>query len=660
MKIARVPILLLTLSIPVFMHAGKNVGAVSGSMETVIQAGTTSSPSYAVVSAGITADPIYTGQVESTPTTTTVYFESSSDSSEATVNPFISGVFNSAVKTPILTATKNDGGAVNNIEITYAGSGFSATPEIVIDFPTEGDDQAFAYCTLNGSGGIASVVLKDENNNTVSTSGNGYDAAPSVSVVGGPHFLKLTESGDDDEGRVFLITDNNATRLTLDISSLVASETLDDILQDDFSVEVVPATTLGSVFGTTVAECDLKEGLPASSDYVYLWNSSRQFYVPHYFRSPGTGAYPVGWYNRLALRAGMQNDLVLLPDEGFIIGRRTNQTLTLSFDGSSSSVEKKLRLPAVNNQVVMNNPYGGDLLLAEIIPTQYIGTGANEFRPGSDEDDAQADQLYFLRANGASAWSRYWYESGYNDGVTTVATATAKAGSGGSGALTANDVSLASGTILNLQSCNASGSIVDHNVSDHTLITLNASNAPLAGFDVTFKGVFGKKLNDNGDKEIDINGTEVTAGGGINIFSGLIGTYKIIRKHAANKIVVRKQRDVNFDSTKGAKSWSTGNIGSGYSTNSGKKAKVYFLGGGGTGAHGTFFNNDDPKITVVSGGSGYTSAPQVVITGGGWRLEEAGAAVKDNDILGATEGMIIIRNNPSGVLTYIKGSNPFQ
>ena len=124
--------------------------------------------------------------------------------------------------------------------------------------------------------------------------------------------------------------------------------------------------------------------------------------------------------------------------------------------------------------------------------------------------------------------------------------------------------------------------------------------------------------------------------------------------------MVRKQRDVNFDSSKGAKSWSTGNVGAGNSASSSKKAKVYFLGGGGTGAHGTFFNGDNPKVTVVSGGSGYTSAPQAVITGGGWRLENAGSSVEDNATLGATEGMIILRKNPSGALTYIKGSNPFQ
>ena len=37
----------------------------------------TTNPTYAVVSAGISGDAIYSGQVQSTPTSTTVYFESS-------------------------------------------------------------------------------------------------------------------------------------------------------------------------------------------------------------------------------------------------------------------------------------------------------------------------------------------------------------------------------------------------------------------------------------------------------------------------------------------------------------------------------------------------------------------------------------------------------
>ena len=169
-----------------------------------------------------------------------------------------------------------------------------------------------------------------------------------------------------------------------------------------------------------------------------------------------------------------------------------------------------------------------------------------------------------------------------------------------------------------------------------------------------------KKLNENGDGELDVNGTSVSVGNGITIFSGLIGSYKIITRKASNKFVVRKKRDINFDSSLGSKTWETGNVGAGYSTDNSKKAKVYFIGGGGSGAHGTFFASDFPKISVTNGGSGYTSAPQVVISGGGWRLYGGGNACEDNATLGATEGMIIIRKNPVGALTYIKGANPFQ
>ena len=641
---------------PLLLSAASNVGGISGSLETTISAGTISNPTYAVVSAGISGDAIYSGQVQSTPTSTTVYFESSSDSSEATVNPFVSGVFNSAVKTPILTASRS-GEGVGSIAITYAGEGFTTAPEIVIDYPGVGDDLATASASINGSGEISSI--------SITNSGSGYSSAPSVSVVGGPYFLKLTEAGDSHEGRVFLITDNNATRLTLDTSTLGSGETLDNILQDDFSVEVVQAPTLGSTFGATVATCSLTAGKNKTSDLIYVWSNDEDRFIAYYLRSPASGLYPIGWYDVTAKWKGLQNDKVLYPDEGFIVSRRTNSNLTMSFDGSASDSAQKLRLPALNKQVVMNNPYGGDLLLGELIPSNFISRPAStgKFRSSAGEDgtNADGDEIWFLRPNGSESWSRYWYQSGYNDTITKIATATARAGSGGSGAIAANDVSLAGGTITALQSCNASGSIVDHNVSDHTLITLHTTNAPLAGFEITISEVFGKKLSNNGDKELDINGTEVAAGGGINIFSGLIGTYKIIRKHAGNKIVVRKQRDVNFDNSKGAKSWLTGQIGAGYSTSTSKKAKVYFVGGGGSGAHGTFSPNASPQIAVTSGGSGYTSAPQVVISGGGWRLDNAGSSsYQDNASLGATEGLIVIRKNPNGVLTYIKGSNPFQ
>ena len=49
----------------------------------------------------------------------------------------------------------------------------------------------------------------------------------------------------------------------------------------------------------------------------------------------------------------------------------------------------------VINQVCMNNPYGTDLLLGELIPSTEIGTGTNKFRPGSSATAANTDTISF-------------------------------------------------------------------------------------------------------------------------------------------------------------------------------------------------------------------------------------------------------------------------
>ena len=69
-------------------------------------------------------------------------------------------------------------------------------------------------------------------------------------------------------------------------------------------------------------------------------------------------------------------------------------------------------------------------------------------------------------------------------------------------------------------------------------------------------------------------------------------------------------------------------------------------------------------------GAGYQYAPQVIISGGGWRKVGASDAIQDGEILEATEGIVIMRNNPGpdgnlgtsddGKLTYFKPKNPFN
>jgi len=640
--------------LPSMLCSAPNVAGISGSIQKTItnSAGDpASSPVFTVVSAGVTGDAIFSGQLASV-TSTTISFESSSDSSETTVNPFTTGVFSSSVKTPILTSSLT-GAGVGSIAITYAGTGFSTAPEIVIEYPTSGDDQATATASINGSGAITGI--------SITNAGSGYSVAPTVSVVGGPHLVKLTESGDDDEGRFFLITDNNATRLTLDTSKLANGETLQNVLQTDFSVEVIAAPTLSSVFGTTSAELDLSpanaNGSGDGADWVYLYFGD---YYSFCFMPAGNGN-AAGWYSTSIMGWGMLNDLIVYPDEAFIVAKRTNGSLTLDFEGAASTTDKKVQLPVIGEAFVMNNPYGTDMLLAELIPSKVFGTSASEFKPASGDADTAADQLFFL--DGA-VWSQFYYRSGVNDGVTATATATARAGTDGTGIAVA-DISLSSGNITNLQSCTASGNLsVDHNDSNHTLVTVSGT-APLVGFDITFDGLIGFKLNDNGDKEVDVNGTDVSPGSGIKIFSGLIGTHKIVARPSSSTIVVRKRRDINFTNS-GTKTWKTGHGGAGYNGN----AKAYFMGGGNTTmavATATVSNGAVTGFnfsgTGDTKGAGYSYAPQVIISGGGWR--KVGAAnpnnvIKDGEILEATEGIVIVRKNSNGILTYFQPKNPFN
>jgi hypothetical protein len=380
---------------------------------------------------------------------------------------------------------------------------------------------------------------------------------------------------------------------------------------------------------------------------------------------PAGSGRPAGWYSTSYLGWGLQNDVVLYPDEGFIVSKRTNGSLTLDFEGAASTSDQKMQLPAKDGAFVMNNPYGTDMILGELIPSKVFGTSNIEFKPGSGDTDTGADQIFFL--DGA-VWSQFYYKSGVNDGVTTTATASARAGTASGNGLADADVSLASGIVSNLQSCTATGSLsVDHNDSNHTLVTISGT-APLVGFTITFKDVFGNKINDNGDKELDVNGTEVPAGNGIKVFSGLIGDHKITARPSTSTVVVRKRRDVNFINTGGTtRKWSTGQGGAGYNG----IAKAYFLGGGNTtmavataAVTGDSVVGFDFSGTGNTRGAGYQYAPQVIISGGGWR--KVGAAnpnnvIKDGEILEATEGVVIIRKNSApGILTYFKPKNPFN
>ena len=624
-----------------FSLAADEVAQVSGTTSLVVPTGSVGTPSYKVASVGVTGDPVYSGTVASV-SGDVLTFDDSNDTEGTTVNPFVpntlaAGVahLKATVSGGVTSITDEGGTALSNSNTEGSGLDDANPPTITIDDPDNGEDVATATATVSG-GKITDVAITN--------AGAGYTSAPDVTVECGPHVIRLVEDEASNQGRSFLITANTANTITV---SNPNSEDLTTIFASDYTVEIIRASTLGEAFGTETAL--VNSGTPSNADFVYLWDEAGA-YVP-YFHYQGGGSRSKGWYNRLAPTQTPVNDTVVWPDEAFIIARRTNSQLKINSDGEVMTTDQKMQLPASGGQFVMNNPFGADLLVGELISSADIGSGNDKFKPGTTaQDGADGDNVYLLEG---SEWKKYWYEAGENDSVTKVATAQTKTPGGGS--MSSSDVTIGDGTVTNLESCNAAGTTagVDHNTSEYTKVTITGT-APAAGFKILLRDVRGRKINENGDSEVDEDGSEVSAGSGAGVryFKRM---FEVVAS-GTGYVVIKGRRTFNFVSS-GSPKWSTGDGGLGYTQN----AKVFFLGGGGTGGEGTATVSGGGKVTgftVTSGGSGYVAPPQAIITGGGWRSSTGGAASQDDVVIDGSGGILIIRNHPTGALTYLRAANP--
>jgi len=140
------------------------------------------------------------------------------------------------------------------------------------------------------------------------------------------------------------------------------------------------------------------------------------------------------------------------------------------------------------------------------------------------------------------------------------------------------------------------------------------------------------------------------------VYSALNGTHDVVGA-GAGFVVIKKQRDVNFKSNEGSPSWNVGTTGAGYSASE----KWWALGGGSDSnntAYGTVTTGG--SFTVTAGGSGYSSAPQIVISGGGWREANDPTNPQGGLAIGRNDGLIIMRDSDDGVKTYIEPINPLK
>ena len=660
------PSILYFLSIlPFFFYSvlNGNTGGVSGSnLFQVTSDGSTTT--YKIVSASITGDPIFTGTVDSV-SDTNITFATSIDENNATVYPFFaSGSFNKDVQVPKLTASLSSGG-VGSISIAYAtpfdsGLGvFTNPPEIIISPSDTGGDTAEANTTISGAGAINGV--------NVNVNGS-YTSAPTVTVVAGPHFVRIIDTESNYYGRVFLIENNSQTSLKLDFSSasVVNGETASasTFFSADTLVEVCPAATLGSIFGYgTTLLSGLESGTSwdnaNAADWIYLYSEgsgySRYFHVDftgHRFLSSKTG-----WYSQGS--STLRNNAVIYPDEAFIIAKRKNGTVELDIEVSQLDTPARMYLPASGDIFVANNPYGMDMLLTELIPSTAIGTGNNQFKPklSTESDETNADTITILNDSG---WKTYYYTDGDNDGgITELMVAEARAGTGGSNALQASDLSISSGTITALTSWENSNSAGSVTGNDGNYTFIETSSPPSAGFKVTISGLEGFLLNSDGTSEMNATTEEDVAGGsGTQVLSALNGTHEVVFANGSG-FVVEKQMDVNHTDDAAHSSlpgsWNVGDLGTGYDGT----AEWWAIGGnnGTTDSNASGTVTTGGSFTVIAAGSGYTSAPQIVVSGGGWRNLTDSTSPQGGQVIGSDDGIIIHRKHSTGVSAFIELHN---
>ena len=653
------PILLPLFMIPVCLHA--NVGGMSGSNSFTIEGGNSTAPIYKIVSASPFGPAVFQGTVSALDSNDkNITFATDTDDNNDTVYPFFAaGSFDPDVMIPQASCDFSSGsGSVTGVTFSYGGmsvtEGFSSAPEIIISPSDGGGDNAEVTSTINGSGEIIGF--------TVSSGGTSYTTAPDITIVAGPHFARIIDESSAYYGRCFLISGNSRTKLTLDMSNLADGEptTASTYFPVGTLVEVVPATTLGSIFGSYTlnvsnwgSATSFRRMNRTDVDWVYIYDPVFRGYSKYIHIDSGVGGSIYGWYSP-DKGSSKRNNTVIYPDEAFIITRRSSGTVTIDSEIGLDDTPSQIYLPQSGYSFIANNPFGMSLLLSEIIPSTEIADSNNsKFRAGSSVDDSDMDTITILSG---STWKTYWYKSGVNSGVISAMKAGARAGTDANNSLQASDLLIGDGNVSGLVSCSdaaGTSTVTNYNDGNYTKISISGT-APGTGFTVTLSNIQGYMLNEEGTHEVNAStGENVdTNGSGSVVYSNISGNFEVVGS-GSGFIVIKKQRDVNFVDPLGetTPTWSVGTFGSNYNTD----AKWYAVGGGGTGAHGTV-NTSGTSFTVAEGGGGYSSAPQIVISGGGWRYTDDSS--KDNEEIGASDGLIIFRGATGGVKSFIEAANP--
>jgi hypothetical protein len=606
----------------------------TGALSITLPGGSPAAPSYVVSSSGLKGEAVFRGQVKLA-NANEITFHRVSDLLDPTKSsaPFRQGML--ATQQARASAVLDGNKSLLQVNLSFPGSGYLSAPKVFVDLPTDGNDSAVNYqlalvvAEINASAGeITNMTIEDP--------GKGYVIPPAVKIEGGVHFIRCAERESAEEGKFYLISSNTGDTLTL---SNPLADDLSQVFKAESLVEIFEAWTLGSLFGYDASV--LQDGNSSVADYVYLLKPpGQQDGTPNDYRPyfhDGTS------WKELGGNGSDASETIIYPDESFMIARRGAATLDLVLSGTALTQNTFFKIPQQGKRFLMNNPFGVDMMLSDLISTDNIDNNvSNGVKWLAASSQEVADNVEILNQG---VWSTYWHD-GTNKDITKNARISARPGTGIAGSISQQDLSMNTGAITNMT-----------NPSTGTNIVITSPSHGLRdGFVARVSGVRGRKT-DVSKNQVDQDGNIVQLGTGLVITSAANGYFELANVTTDTFELKGKSGNCDFIN-EGTATWRTGNPGTGYSSD----AFVSFVGGGGSGAMGIakVQNGSVSSIIITSPGSGYVGAPKVKVHSGGWRKLGAGRAPFNDVLIPAGAGILLVRKHPSGVSSNLAIRNPIK
>ncbi len=211
--------------------------------------------------------------------------------------------------------------------------------------------------------------------------------AGQFAVASAPRFVRIKASTTvpANIGRIFLVSANTTNQLTVTLADGVTD--IHSVLSVGDVCEVLPANTLGTVFGTTTPVLHADPD-PALADNVYILNA---------------GEWEIYYHNGTNWRKsgglGNKNDTIMYPDEGMFIVRVLTSPVVLTLRGTVPSTAERTDLAGTASTFLANRfP----------VDTQLVNTGIHltpDWVTGAAED---ADLVYAWNG-GLSEWEIFYH-----------------------------------------------------------------------------------------------------------------------------------------------------------------------------------------------------------------------------------------------------------